>query len=148
MITFIPTILLVIITVSLYAANPIKILALMSRISLLLAHWMIMCLRTTWPPLILLLLFLGGILVRFIVVSSILPNQKTYRGPSVGVLSMVSIGMACLSFPTKRMDVVLLKATLYAGGNISFFLLIIIAYFFIFLAVTSGIKKPLRTRFC
>nr|AQQ72868.1 NADH dehydrogenase subunit 6 [Leipothrix sp. 1 XFX-2017] len=142
MITFIPTILLVMMTVSLYAANPMKMLALMSSMSLLLAHWMMMCLSTTWPPLILLLLFLGGILVSFMVVSSILPNQKTYSGPSVGVLSMVSMGMACLSFPTKSMDVVLLKATLYAGGNMSFFLLMIMAYFFIFLAVTSGMKKP------
>nr|YP_010535581.1 NADH dehydrogenase subunit 6 [Otobius lagophilus]UYB78389.1 NADH dehydrogenase subunit 6 [Otobius lagophilus]UYB78402.1 NADH dehydrogenase subunit 6 [Otobius lagophilus]UYL27142.1 NADH dehydrogenase subunit 6 [Otobius lagophilus] len=58
------------------SSHPLSMIFILISMTILIAFIMIFTMKNLWFPLILILLILGGMLVLFIYVSSLTPNQK------------------------------------------------------------------------
>lgn len=143
-------ILLTTIWVNLNSNNPIK-----TRFSILIsASCIFLFLKinssTIWIPLIFFILFTGGILIIFIILSSVLPNEKTIK---VKYSKVVIILIILLSFSSIKINGIegihgQMKRFISSGLNLIVITLIILIYFFNAINLNSKEETPMRSLQC
>lgn len=102
-----------------------------------------------WLRLIFLLLFLGGILIIFIILSSLSPNENSKKMKFYKIIFMLAIftfinNPISVSTETKLR----LKRFLRERFNMIIIIFLILFYFFTFINITSLSKFPIRTIMC
>lgn len=150
--TTIASILLLIIrlTMALKSMNPIKV-----RISVLIARAIIFLIMrtitgTSWFPLVLIVLFIGGIIMIFIILSSILPNEKRLKRKFALVIILTSIILLTSRSWALTAERVSFNRKIYLSRRINFFVVmaIILFYFLARIRVLRSEKTPMRRVTC
>lgn len=103
-----------------------------------------------WIPLIFFILFTGGILIIFIILSSVLPNEKTIKIKYSKVFTAITI---ILIWPLrKNLETNLIsrrvKRFISSGINLIFIMRVIIIYFFISININSIERTSIRSIQC
>lgn len=100
-----------------------------------------------WTSSIIFLLYLGGILVVFIVISSVAPNEKPKKVKRLLVITflLASIFLRISNKETLESLVSQSKARVSSGALILAIILLMSSYFFIFLSVVREGKTSIRT---
>lgn len=134
--------------------SPVKFI---SSLILLAARLTILCIlvrATSWMGRIFFMIFIGGIMVIFIILSSLLPNEKrtkvkkfalvlSFLGILVVLLSADLIGVGAESAFNYQT-----KSFFGSSGSFEILILLILAYFFNFIFLISKQNSSLRTLFC
>lgn len=135
-----------------YTCSTPFILILIMFISLIIFNTLWSFSGYTWFPLILALLFVGGILVIFMVISSLFPNSKNFL-QQLGrfkIFSFISLSIFFLfyfPFTIFSFECFSIKTIILRGGNFLSLGFIILCYFFCFLYFISKDKVSLRRFF-
>lgn len=130
------------------ALNPIKTIFLMMLISLCSILTLRLQITTSWGPIVIFLMFMGGILVRFIIIASILPNEKSIKIKFARRILLV-IPLAFLTnYPDTESVSFIIKTSIYSITNLTIFLPLICFYFLVFILLISQTSAPLRTIDC
>lgn len=100
---------------------------------------------STWFSLIFFLIFIGGIIVVFIILSAITPNQKYLKINSkiVFVIIMLRLPTAFL-LPSDESLTIRMKWFISRNTNILIGIAIMLLYFFSFIYITTKEKYPIR----
>lgn len=136
------------------AKNPVKIGFILICTRTLLLYWMAIERGGTWFPLIIYLLFIGGILIIFLILSSLLPNEKSQKNKISLWITLVLILLGfyfapMLGHPKRIQDSALgIKRAITSRLNIITIGMIILLYFLIFVSIISRNKSPLRINMC
>lgn len=133
--------------------NPMKICLTIIAASLIVFAYIYILSGITWFPLIIYILFTGGILIIFIVVSSVRPNKKLDKEP---IKPMVIILMATLILITvdlrprelKEPQINQVKWFLNKKETLTGIIVLIIRYFASFITFLSKHSTSLRTILC
>lgn len=136
--------------IMLFSTNPVKtsITILISAIIRFLLIFLTR--RKRWYPIIYFLIFIGGILVLFIILSSILPNEpiKNNKLKFMAILRILSIIIG-INIKTENINSrIQIKATLISRSRIYLLVGIILIYFFTFILILSKEKEVLRSFEC
>lgn len=129
--------------------NPVKIGFLLIIFSVSNFFVMFFSLGSSWFPLIFSLLFIGGVIVLLMVISSLFSNEKT-DNYSLFFIFLTFLFFIIFFVPFfSRMFVYAqdFKVFLYSGFNFMFMVLLVLGYFFLFLFFISFEKASLRS-FC
>lgn len=126
--------------------NPVKIRAILIATGVIIFNVIYFITRNLWFPIIIYLMFIGGILIIFILLSSILPNEKTYKNFKRIWLIIIFTLTFLLSTDDVFYTVVRRGIkTLMASSLIIFFIfLIITAYFLVVMTIVTHSRLPLR----
>lgn len=130
-----------------YTLNPVKLtMVLLIYSSLVTLHlWHLSA--TTWFPLIFYILFIGGILIIFMILSSGIPNEKVMK-LKIEIFLIAAIAASRLMLPGSTMgNATLTKGELITNHSFALIATIIILYFFFFLKIVRGKKSPTRNLF-
>lgn len=136
--------------VTLTTINPIKIARGLLAARVFMAMTIQITLGIRWMPIIYILLFTGGILITFIILSSLIPNEKF----SIKIISPALILTATiLTYGQKHKSTqieppILIKWTAERHYTSLFVIALVLAYFLAFLNVTYSDKTPLQSRTC
>lgn len=150
MMTFTLNIILVLMTLAiLRGSNPIKIAIRILIIRSLVFIKLIILRGNIWIYSIIFLLFMGGILVLFIIISSLIPNskRKKYSWRRTRLIIVLRRPLI-LTQETRETLFINLKWTLINKNILMFFRLIISCYFFCFLELVKKLKTPIRSYTC
>lgn len=133
-----------------FLTNPVKvrITLLIVRIAIFLS--LIIKRGESWFPILFSMLFIGGILIIFIILSSISPNEKSIK------LLFLSIPVIILIILTFQENKILEnreihkfpKRFLDSRSRFSFIILILILYFFSAIIILSKVETPMRRVLC
>lgn len=130
--------------------NPIKIRVTLVLIGALMFYYIKILTRQSWFPMIFYILFIGGILIIFIIVSSMLPNEpikkNNYR-KIIGILIVILIIGSTKNITITQELWSNVKNELLTNLNFIILTNMLIRYFVTFLILVSKEKIPLRT-FC
>lgn len=104
----------------------------------------------TWLPLIFFILFTGGILMIFIILSSVLPNEKTIK---VKYSKRIRLTILITTLIVSKYESIPIIATqtkrfLTSGLNLILITAIILAYFFNSINLNSNEETPMRSLQC
>lgn len=130
--------------------NPVKIRILLLIIVTILRIFIYKISRRRWFPLIFYMLFLGGILVMFLILSTIIPNEKIKKS-KVKIWEIILI-LRIIPFIIHQIrisnttHIAYLQNFLQRSYNTIFCTRIIIFYFLIFTVTLAIEKNRLRTR--
>lgn len=152
MITLTKTFIILICYILIYHTNPVKI-----RLSILFLSSMFMVVMSTYSrsilvPVIFYLLFIGGILILFIIISSITPNEKSIK-LSIdykAIIVIIRLVLAsCIRLQSPRSTAVAQRKW-FLTSNIRFViaLCLVIVYFVIFLKLLRDKKTSIRSEIC
>lgn len=131
--------------------NPIKL-----RVALILYRaiiFLIIIIKTgaKWFPILYFLLFIGGILIIFIVLSSIIPNEKPGKSKITypAVFTFFVLGRIFYNnIPFIIQSTERIKTLLSTSIIIPILRIIIILYFFLSIEMLKRVKLPIRTVSC
>ena len=151
MIITVQLLLILILTILLNSNNPIK-----SRFLILLATSLIFLtiklrISDTWYPIIFFLLFTGGILIIFIILSSVLPNEKTKK-IKIRKLFIITIIIVVILNYRKKINIARnlkeIKRFLNSRINFIFILALILIYFFYSINLNTTEEYSIRSFQC
>lgn len=130
--------------------NPVKIRTILVGLRIILFTIMTIYSGNTWFPLIFHLLFSGGILMIFIILSSIIPNEKTKK---IKIKLLTTIILIIRYFNLRKRNIKIsrfqeIKIFLNNRININFIITLIIIYFITFLFILRKENLPIRTIKC
>lgn len=135
-----------------YTKNPIKtrfFILTLSSISFLLIK---LETRNTWFPLLFFLLFNGGILLIFIILSSIIPNEKSIKIKTLKLLTLISITIILytisIKIQTQKSNFNQIKRFLTSTIRISLIIVLILLYFFNTARIIKIEESPIRSLLC
>lgn len=129
--------------------NPVKICMLIIILSISTFYMIFNMRGRAWFPMILLIIFVGGIIMMFIILSSTIPNINIKKGRLT--LTILTIFFFIQISTTKRGATEVLnrsKWVFQSNHNISFMVLLILIFFFSFITIISKEKFPLRSVTC
>ena len=132
------------------AKNLLKLSLTLLMVSSLIFFRIALICGSTWMPTIFFLLFMGGILVLFILISSILPNErmnKSYLSKSVLMVGTVWVFLDSQSVDASRFSETL-KTLLESSNNLSWAVILMGRYFMVLLLSLCKKERPLRTYLC
>lgn len=128
--------------------NPVKISFALFLIRTLFLTRASLTTGHTWAPLIFYMLFTGGILVIFIILSSNMPNEKVMK-VKVYPLAVIVIISAPIAIITERISTpILIKLMPQNARTIPILSIIVLIYFFSFIKFLKEFKSPIRTTVC
>lgn len=105
--------------------------------------------RNSWAPLIFLLIFTGGILIIFIILSSLLPNEKSLKIKPIPLLAIISIPLTTLIRRERNLTrTVKIKWFLQSSWTLIYTIILILAYFLSFIYTLSKNNQPIRSTSC
>lgn len=148
MITLARTLALALTLNSLATLNPMKMIFTMAVLRTLIFIILNISIRVTWIALLLYMLFLGGILIRFIMVASLIPNEKSLNFKPRHFLLVIMVAVTFLTSQQNVAEIFYAKNILLRDLNIILMVRIILIYFLIFIEVITQTKRPLRTSYC
>lgn len=130
------------------AFNPVKLTCIL----LLLSSAMFLCISLTqgptWFPIIFFILFVGGILVMFIILSSTIPNEKASKF-KIKLMAFTIFSFILRRTPAYRFPLITQSKWAFLDSQIAVIItLIILVYFFSFLKIVSTKKTPMRKLNC
>lgn len=105
----------------------------------------------SWIPLLFIILFTGGILLIFIILSSIIPNQKSKKfKPKIKIIIFIIINIALREKLIRKETEILnqIKSFLTSGINIIWITTVILIYFLRSIIYINTEETPLRTIQC
>lgn len=137
------------IRLSIITTSAVGIAAITSRNPLKISVWLILIrsivfyvshliMGITWIPIILFLLFIGGILIIFIILSSLIPNEKSKKAKFI-IIPMI-IFFVCGITLTKVSNSIInyeLKWSIVRRINIIRLIIIVLIYFLRFIYIIS-----------
>lgn len=129
-------------------ASPVKVSVIILFYASVLFYYIREIHSSSWLAVIFYLLFIGGILIIFMILSSISPNEKTKRGKSkkvafafimalTPIISLYNINLMELSQK--------IKYFINANRTVFFSISLIVVYFFFFISMIEREKSPIRT---
>lgn len=150
MISIWKTIFLMAMLIPIWTNNPLKI-----RIGLVLVRGVIFLIitvttRTRFFPLVYYILFLGGILMMFIILSSLAPNAKIKKikmAPTIIILLGV-LTISAFTSTIKTREGIMVKQTLSGRRTSIFLFFLVISYFLGFILTLEKENLPMRTLIC
>lgn len=149
MITFIKTIIICIRITMLRCLNPIKIRIIIIFIRSFTFILIRNIIGRRWFPLIFYILFLGGILIIFIVLSSLIPNEKSIKNKlSWTTILILALITTAIHLPLTNNFRRQLKWFIQSTYNLYIIILLILLYFIRFIYLLSQEKITLRSCFC
>lgn len=128
--------------------NPVKIAVTILFFSTTVFNLMGIQIGSNWIRIILFLIFTGGILITFIVLSSLMPNISFTTSLSNKRFYIIFIILAVLITFNYRINSTRLRSIKeinLIAGNLFFFTTLILGYFFGFLWVVRSLKGSIRT---
>lgn len=132
------------------SVNPVKIRIRILRISVLLFFSMAVSSGDSWIPLLLTILFMGGIIIMFMILSSILPNEKTIKNKKISYLIIFAM-FTSLSVFWKvgpmfgRTEI---KSFLSSRANFCVLAILVLLYFFRRIGIIASEERPIRSLQC
>lgn len=134
-----------------HSPHPVKIRIRLVILRLVIFIFIYSKTSRSWYPILFFLIFIGGILMIFIILSSVLPNEKTKKR-KLGITPIILIFMIRLELASKdfvRENIAnAAKITLDSSNSIAFLIAAIIFYFFSTLKIVCKEERPLRSHFC
>lgn len=148
MITWLILSIILITTALPFLKTPIKIMRFMvaARLIVFISAWYNAA--TSWLPLIYFLIFTGGITLLFIMVSSILPNEKSRKSSLFLTLGAASIVAPLILLRNLNINFITLKWRLQSYFEIIFLCIIIGAYFFMFIYILGTKGASINRKVC
>ena len=147
---FISAIVRILLSYSLKSTNPVKVRTFILFLRIIIFFTIYFKSSQTWIPILILLLFIGGIIIIFIILSSILPNEKTIKIKNL-YLIILPIFLAIIlkesTFPTEKLNTEI-KSFLSTGINFYTILLLILIYFLASISILSVEQSPIRSISC
>lgn len=128
--------------------NPIKIIYLLITLRILTTIILTIQIATSWAPIIIFLIFIGGILISFIIIASMLPNEKSIKIKFVQAIIIVAPFLLLINYTNNERIIFLIKSILASTTNLVIFIPLIICYFIVFIILISQTSAPLRTLEC
>ena len=131
--------------------NPVKvrILLIVTRGSLF--FWVGLTTGRVWFPTLFFLLFMGGIIIIFMILSSVLPNEKAGK-LKVPTFLLLSTTLAAIILPPLKVtvlpEVVSVKSMLSQAYFTFSLTLLVTLYFFLVLFMIKTEKVPMRSVSC
>lgn len=130
--------------------NPVKMRIILLIIRILIFYTISFQSGIVWFPILFSLLFMGGILMMFIILSSVLPNEKRTK------INMLPIAMTfMLIFNINREKILdsrirlkITKRFLRSNFRFYFLVLILILYFFSTITMLCKVEMPIRSVSC
>lgn len=151
MITFIlKAIILRITSVIILISNPVKIRILLLAVSIILFTLIFLIRGRTWFPTLFALLFMGGILIIFIILSSILPNEKRTKIKILYRIIILRAGVAFFVQKFRELNNSFRNTKRFLSSRFAFYfiILILILYFFSVISILSKEEIPMRIVLC
>lgn len=151
MIIFCTLITRVILTWRIKAVNPVK-----TRVAILSTGVILMLLSShisgsSWIPILILILFMGGIIIIFIILSSILPNEPRIKlkNPLTYLLTLVVV-VSIISLPLNSGGQIIktIRAFLLSGQNFYIIISLIFLYFVGSIRILRTEQTPIRVLSC
>lgn len=151
MITFsIKLTILICTNIIIFIKNPVKIRIIL--IILRLTIFFLIYLRSgiVWFPILFSLLFIGGILIIFIILSSILPNEKRTK---IHIMRTIILSNLILFTQHSKIEESLItgkfiKRFLSRNNSFNLLILILILYFFSTITILCKVELPIRSVTC
>lgn len=129
--------------------RPVKL-----SISLVIIRGIIMLLLNalrgeSWFPIIFYLLFIGGIIIIFIILSSVRPNEKMPKLKNYITFAIILSTISTLSYRNQNTCASnILKEVLIRNHNVLSLTALVLVYFLAFIYLISKNKIPLRSTMC
>nr|YP_009351816.1 NADH dehydrogenase subunit 6 [Rhinotergum shaoguanense]AQQ72855.1 NADH dehydrogenase subunit 6 [Rhinotergum shaoguanense] len=135
-----------------FSNNPVKAMMSLLMLSSITAIMMFNFSSMAWFPSIFYLLFMGGILMVFMIMSSIMPNEKMSKIKNIflvtAVIMLITLNMAENAKIEELMFNSQLKWFMMCNQNILMATILIMVYFFMFIKQVSKEKSSLRSELC
>lgn len=134
-------------SLGMFALNPVKLTIILMIYSSIITLRLWHMTAATWFPLIFYILFIGGILIMFIILSSGIPNEKAMK-LKIELLLVTAIATIRTFFPrSTTVDIATAKRELMTQHSFTLLAAILVLYFFFFLKIVSRKKYPARNFF-
>lgn len=121
-----------------FIKSPIKMIGILIQAR----AWIFVCIwmwtSSSWMPIIFFLIFMGGIIILFIMVSSILPNEKSEKIKYIIIFVLPLTFVIELSKTIRVRNLLDFKWFSQMYTNLYFLCLIILLYFFAFIYIISS----------
>lgn len=134
---------------SMSSANPVKVTILLILMRIL--NFFIIHVQTasTWFPIIFLIMFTGGILMMFIILSSILPNEPAKKIKNFIIIIVIFIATTpFMAYASRTTFIPSTKWFLTSSPILWGTITLVSAYFLSFITILSKNKSSLRSRTC
>lgn len=126
--------------------NPVKISLFIITLRALIFYIIKILISRSWFSIIFFLIFIGGILIVFLILSSLRPNEKSIKLKlNLIFLSIVPLIILISSISRIEIKTTIIKWTIQSRYNIEIIILIILIYFFSFIIIIASKKITLRS---
>lgn len=130
-----------------YSGRPVKLIINLLKVCLLISYFLIEARTVSWFPLIYLILIAGGVLIIFIILSSLIPNIPM-RKTKIRTLLVAIV----IAYPWAQIEAEVTMPSLTAWFEESVVIagttLIMLYYFFAFVKLVGRRNIPLRSCVC
>lgn len=129
--------------------NPVKISLNLSFLSLIIFFVIYLNSRQVWFPFMFVLIFMGGIMIMFMILSSILPNEKSSK--NFLRLPMILVVLSTLNFSNYQTQSSIpkqLECMINSNTSMILMMILILAYFFSSIKIASKEESPIRYSSC
>lgn len=130
-----------------YSGRPVKLIINLLKVCLLISYFLIEARTVSWFPLIYLILIAGGVLIIFIILSSLIPNIPM-RKTKIRTLLVAIV----IAYPWAQIEAEVTMPSLTAWFEESVVIagttLIMLYYFFAFVKLVGRGNIPLRSCVC
>lgn len=148
MITLMLTVTAVFALLNVSSTNPVKIMLILlgiSSSSFVICYWLGVMSAFV---IILYILFVGGILIIFIILASLLPNEKSIKSRTIPIIAGISIITWLLRESFKSVTRETVKSAFFSIQIVTMAVILVLIYFFSFLYVLSRQDQPMRFFLC
>lgn len=128
--------------------NPIKIRITLVFIRALSFQFIQTQISNSWISLIFILLFIGGILIIFMILSSLLPNEKSLKIKSIFICLFIIQLILIVSRITYQIIYTQIKWIIQSRASLEFIIILITIYFISFVYILSKNEQTIRSKLC
>lgn len=151
MITFTLTITIIILLIgccsnSMKTLNPVKIATIVALSGSIIFCYLRITKGTSWIYILILILFLGGIMIVFMIISSLAPNEPSLPSKSTFWISIVTL--IAMITQVSRDGRRQMKWFAMSTQNIRFIVIMVLRYFVVFIWIVSMESCSMRTWSC
>lgn len=130
-------------------SNPVKIGIALIVLRALLLLILTVEKRNIWIPRIFFILFIGGILIIFMILSSLRPNEKSIKIKiSVGIIILILTAVTNFHNEFSQERIRITKSILNSIFSTTGITILLVAYFLTFISILNKRKNTLRTSLC
>nr|YP_009228529.1 NADH dehydrogenase subunit 6 [Epitrimerus sabinae]ALK03792.1 NADH dehydrogenase subunit 6 [Epitrimerus sabinae] len=130
-----------------YSGSPVKLIMNLLKVCLLISYFLMEASTVSWFPLIYLMLMAGGVLIMFMILSSLMPNIPMGKTK----MSTLLVAMV-IAYPWAQIEAEVTMPSLTAWFEESVVMagttLMMLYYFFAFVKLVGSGNIPLRSCVC